>query len=81
MIASIFRNSVSLEIRVARSACGESDRAGDYQMNSELVKQIGLRLGANNLPYEFPIHPILVHFTLGLFIIGIFFDIAGNLFA
>ncbi|MGB3654348.1 MAG: DUF2231 domain-containing protein [Rivularia sp. (in: cyanobacteria)] len=49
-------------------------------MNSELVNQLGLRLGANNLPYEFPIHPILVHFTLGLFIIGIFFDIAGNLF-
>ncbi|MBV6622528.1 MAG: DUF2231 domain-containing protein [Rivularia sp. (in: Bacteria)] len=50
-------------------------------MNEQLVNQLGLRLGANNLPYELPIHPILVHFTLGLFIIGIFFDIAGNLFA
>ena len=50
-------------------------------MNEELVNQLGLRLGANNLPYEFPIHPILVHFTLGLFIIGIIFDIAGSLFS
>ena len=49
-------------------------------MNEQLVDQLGLRLGANNLPYELPIHPILVHFTLGLFIIGIVFDIAGNLF-
>ena len=50
-------------------------------MNELLVKQLGLDLGANGLPYEFPIHPILVHFTLGLFIIAIIFDWAGTLFS
>ena len=49
-------------------------------MNELLVKQLGLDLGANGLPYEFPIHPILVHFTLGLFIIAVIFDWAGTLF-
>lgn len=49
-------------------------------MNEQLIKQLGLNLGANGLPYEFPIHPILVHFTLGLFIIAVIFDWAGTLF-
>ncbi len=49
-------------------------------MNSQLIDQLGLRLGANGLPYEIPIHPNLVHLTLGLFIIAILFDIAGTLF-
>jgi len=49
-------------------------------MNSQLAEQLWFKLGANRLPYEFPIHVNLVHLTLGLFIIGIFFDIAGNLF-
>ncbi|EAZ90500.1 DUF2231 domain-containing protein [Crocosphaera chwakensis] len=49
-------------------------------MNEGLIKQLGLNLGANGLPYEFPWHPILVHFTLGLFIIAILFDWAGTLF-
>jgi uncharacterized membrane protein len=49
-------------------------------MNSQLLDSLGLHLGANGLPYEMPIHPYLVHFTLGLFIIAIAFDIAGNLF-
>lgn len=49
-------------------------------MNSQLIEQLGFKLGANNLPYEVPIHPNLVHFTLGLFIIAIAFDIAGTLF-
>ena len=49
-------------------------------MNELLIKQLGLDIGANGLPYEFPIHPILVHFTLGLFIIAIIFDWAGTLF-
>lgn len=53
-------------------------------MNSQLVQQLtdqlGFKLGANRLPYEVPIHPNLVHFTLGLFIIAILFDIAGNFF-
>jgi uncharacterized membrane protein len=48
-------------------------------MNEELVQQLG-GLGANGLPYAIPIHPNLVHITLGLFIIAIAFDIAGNLF-
>jgi len=44
-------------------------------MNSELLEQ--LNVGANGLPYSIPIHPNLVHLTLGLFIIGIFFDAVG----
>jgi uncharacterized membrane protein len=38
------------------------------------------KLGANDLPYGLPIHPTLVHLTLGLFIIAVIFDAAGNLF-
>lgn len=47
-------------------------------MDSGLINQ--LDLGANGLPYAIPIHPNLVHLTLGLFIIGIVFDIAGVFF-
>ncbi len=47
-------------------------------MNPELINQ--LQIGANGLPYKIPMHPNLVHLTLGLFIIGIAFDIVGNLF-
>ena len=36
--------------------------------------------GANGLPYGLPIHPNLVHLTLGLFIVAIAFDIVGVLF-
>jgi len=36
--------------------------------------------GANDLPYSIPIHPNLVHLTLGLFIVAIGFDIVGALF-
>ena len=39
-----------------------------------------LSLGANRLPYEVPLHPLLVHLTLGLFITAIVFDIAASLF-
>ncbi|MBW4696051.1 MAG: DUF2231 domain-containing protein [Lyngbya sp. HA4199-MV5] len=49
-------------------------------MNPELIQQVGDQLGANGLPYTIPIHPNLVHITLGLFIIAIAFDIAGVLF-
>ena len=49
-------------------------------MDSELLQQLGDSLGANGLPYPLPIHPNLVHITLGLFIIGIAFDIAGVFF-
>lgn len=50
-------------------------------MKEQLIEQLGLNIGANGLPYQFPIHPILVHFTLGLFIIAVIFDWAGTLFA
>jgi uncharacterized membrane protein len=52
-------------------------------MNPQLVdqlKQLGIELGANGLPYRFPLHPNFVHLTLGLFIIAIAFDFAGTLF-
>lgn len=49
-------------------------------MNSELIDQVSAQMGANGLPYTIPIHPNLVHLTLGLFIIGIIFDLAGVLF-
>ena len=49
-------------------------------MNEQLIEQLGIKLGVNGLPYQVPIHPNLVHFTLGLFIIAIIFDIAGTLF-
>jgi len=49
-------------------------------MNSESIDQLRSHLGANGLPYPIPIHPNLVHLTLGLFIIGIAFDIVGALF-
>lgn len=49
-------------------------------MDSELIQQLGDQLGANGLPYGLPIHPNLVHLTLGLFIVGIAFDIVGALF-
>jgi uncharacterized membrane protein len=39
-----------------------------------------LSLGDNGLPYAIPIHPNLVHLTLGLFIIAIAFDIVGILY-
>lgn len=47
-------------------------------MNSELIDH--LSLGANGLPYTIPIHPNLVHLTLGLFIVAIAFDIVGVFF-
>jgi uncharacterized membrane protein len=49
-------------------------------MNSGLVNQLQDQLGANGLPYAIPIHPNLVHLTLGLFIVAIAFDIVGVLF-
>jgi uncharacterized membrane protein len=47
---------------------------------SGLIEQLQNQLGANGLPYIIPIHPNLVHLTLGLFIIGITFDFVGVLF-
>jgi uncharacterized membrane protein len=49
-------------------------------MSSPLIDQLGNQLGANGLPYIVPIHPNLVHLTLGLFIVAIGFDIVGTLF-
>jgi uncharacterized membrane protein len=49
-------------------------------MNSELIDQLTDSLGANGLPYNIPVHPNLVHLTIGLFIIGMTFDIVGVLF-
>jgi uncharacterized membrane protein len=49
-------------------------------MNAEVIDQLKTHLGANGLPYAIPIHPNLVHLTLGLFIIGIAFDFVGVLF-
>jgi uncharacterized membrane protein len=49
-------------------------------MNSELIDQLAPSLGNNGLPYALPIHPNLVHLTLGLFIVAIAFDIVGVLF-
>ncbi|MEB3200131.1 MAG: DUF2231 domain-containing protein [Synechococcaceae cyanobacterium] len=44
------------------------------------IAQLAGELGANDLPYSVPIHPNLVHFTIGLFVIAIAFDIAGALY-
>ena len=41
------------------------------------INEIKKNLGPNDLPYELPIHPNLVHLTIGLFAIGIAFDFAG----
>ena len=41
------------------------------------ISEIKDFLGPNNLPYEIPIHPNLVHLTIDLFAIGIAFDFAG----
>lgn len=39
-----------------------------------------LTAGANGLPYVLPIHPNLVHLTLGLFIVAIAFDIVASFY-
>ena len=44
------------------------------------IDQIASSLGVNGLPYSLPIHPNLVHLTIGLFVIAIAFDIAGALY-
>ncbi|QNJ17200.1 putative conserved membrane protein [Synechococcus sp. A18-40] len=41
------------------------------------INDIADSLGANDLPYAIPLHPNLVHLTIGLFAIGIAFDFAG----
>lgn len=49
-------------------------------MSPDSIEQLKSQLGANGLPYAIPIHPNLVHLTLGLFIVAIAFDIVGVLF-
>lgn len=49
-------------------------------MAANLLDQLSDQLGPNDLPYVLPIHPNLVHLTLGLFIVGVAFDIVGVLF-
>lgn len=49
-------------------------------MSPDLLEQLSGQLGVNGLPYGLPIHPNLVHLTLGLFIVAIAFDIVGVLF-
>ncbi|MEA5509820.1 DUF2231 domain-containing protein [Crocosphaera sp. UHCC 0190] len=49
-------------------------------MNPEAINLLQAELGANGLPYTIPIHPNLVHLTLGLFIIAIVFDTLGAMF-
>lgn len=49
-------------------------------MNPDLLEQWGDVLGPNGLPYLIPIHPQLVHLTLGLFIVAIAFDIVAAFF-
>jgi uncharacterized membrane protein len=44
------------------------------------IEEMARSFGANGLPYALPIHPNLVHFTIGLFVIAITFDLAGALF-
>jgi len=44
------------------------------------IEQLVPELGPNGLPYSLPIHPNLVHLTIGLFVIAIAFDIAGALY-
>jgi uncharacterized membrane protein len=44
------------------------------------MEQLASSYGPNGLPYALPIHPNLVHFTIGLFVIAITFDLAGALF-
>ncbi|ACB53456.1 conserved hypothetical protein [Crocosphaera subtropica ATCC 51142] len=49
-------------------------------MNPNIIDTLSAELGANGLPYAIPIHPNLVHLTLGLFIIAIVFDMLGAMF-
>jgi uncharacterized membrane protein len=41
------------------------------------LDEIAESLGANNLPYAIPLHPNLVHLTIGLFAIAIAFDVVA----
>ncbi len=51
-----------------------------YLPPEQPIDQLAGQLGPNDLPYALPIHPTLVHFTIGLFVIAIAFDIAGAIY-
>jgi len=51
-----------------------------YVSDPPAIEQLATGLGPNGLPYALPIHPNLVHLTIGLFVIAIAFDIAGALY-
>jgi len=51
-----------------------------YAPEASPLEQIADELGANGLPYALPIHPNLVHLTIGLFVIAIAFDVVGALY-
>ncbi len=51
-----------------------------YLADPQAIEQLSGSLGPNGLPYALPVHPNLVHFTIGLFVIAIAFDIAGALY-
>ena len=51
-----------------------------YSPEAAPIDQIAGELGANGLPYSLPIHPNLVHLTIGLFVIAIAFDVVGALY-
>mgnify|MGYP006273979707 FL=1 len=51
-----------------------------YVSDPPAIEQLAAKLGPNGLPYALPIHPNLVHLTIGLFVIAIAFDIAGALY-
>ena len=51
-----------------------------YSPERPTIEQIAQELGANGLPYSLPIHPNLVHLTIGLFVIAIAFDVVGALY-
>jgi uncharacterized membrane protein len=51
-----------------------------YIAPEQPIEQLASSLGPNGLPYGLPIHPNLVHLTIGLFVIAIAFDIAGALY-
>ena len=53
---------------------------GIYISPQPAIEQIAPQLGPNGLPYALPIHPNLVHLTIGLFVIAIACDIAGALY-
>ena len=49
-------------------------------MDYNAIDTLNANLGPNGLPYSIPIHPNLIHLTLGLFIIAVIFDMLGAMY-